>query len=502
VTFHIFIIIVAVSDMEYYDDCINSNATATTASSCGTTTTTIMTPTAQQQHCDHHLHGNISNTPPNNATERTPLLILSLLLCGRPPPQYLPVVNANVKREDDEYDDDDGDDDEELTSASTSSSSPTPYPYGSILLHDHHRHSDNNDGEECETQRLLRTATPPPPPSFWKFFYLSSIIIYVACNIVLLYVNLTQTQDSIEEHCYLSFHLTSFWSTFLFALVEAVVIYHTTHRTRTNSVPASTSTNNNSNRTLNLNTNNYNILYNSKSPVLMMTMILWNIGSTLGVALLFTIDPSTYEHEAHILEYIFQIVISIVDVGVVVVILVPLWVVVVVPSQRTTTTNNAIFAAKAAYSAVSGLPAPGNHHHYHDTHDHYIPVSEPISTEITNTTNDRKRTIPSPYNWNTTSATTSSTTNPNTYSVELVVLEFIIATCVLILSILTYVCYTTPDTATLPDGWSGMTTTTMTTIRQSMVQTMGGPEHAAHTIEFVTEVLNGLFVFIFTYVSS
>ena len=182
-------------------------------------------------------------------------------------------------------------------------------------------------------------------------------------------------------------------------------------------------------------------------------------------------------------------------------ILLPLWVV-VVPSQRTTT--NAILVAKSAYFSVSGPPPPCNHHHHrHDTHNHYIPVSEPISTEITNATNDRKRTIPSPYNWNTTTATTlSTTTNPNTYSVELVVLEFIIATCVLILSILTYVCYITPDTATLPDGWSGMTTTTTTTIRQSMVQTMGGPEHAAHTIEFITEVLNGLFVFIFTYVSS
>ena len=477
--------------MEYSDDSINSNATATTASS-STTTTTIMTPPTQQHHRDrHHLHGNISNSNALNANEQTPL-ILSLLLCGRPPPHYLPVVNANVETEDD---------DEELTSASTSSSSPTPYPYDSILLHNDNNDNtnntnNNNTDEECETQRLLQQPSrpPPPPPSFWKFFYLSSIILYVACNVVLLYVNLTQTQDSIEEHCYLSFHLTSFWSTFLFALVEAVVIYHTTHRTRTNSVPTNNS--NSNNRTPNLNTNNYNILYNSKSPLLMMTMILWNIGSTLGVALLFTIDPYTYEHEAHILEYIFQIGISIVDVGVVVVILVPLWVV-VVPSQRTTTTT--IIAAKAAYSSVSGPPAPCNHYH-HDTHDHYSPISEPISTEITNATKDRKRTTPSPYNWNTTTATTSLTTNPNTYSVELVVLEFIIATCVLILSILTYVCYITPDTATLPDGWSGMTTTT--TIRQSMVQTMGGPEHAAHTIEFITEILNGLFVFIFTYVSS
>jgi hypothetical protein len=304
----------------------------------------------------------------------------------------------------------------------------------------------------------------------WKSLYLASIILYIVCNGVLLYVNLTRTQTDIEAHCYLSFHLVSFWSTFLFTLVEAVVLYHTTIRTPTNT---SNATNNTTTRS-------------PRAVPWTLGMLWWNIISTFGIALLFTIDPHTYEHIAHLLEYIIQMGISIGDLAIVVV-------VVIAVTAPTTTNRN-----------KSPIPLPQLTSNYYDHNNEPSPrssidtyVLETVTHEQNDTNGHRKRKATTSDYRNHPSNTTA-TTKP--YSIILVIFEFLIAIIILILSILTFLLYTATDVTTPTDPWM-VTTTATTTWQQALVLDMGGPEHAAHTMEFITEILNGIFVFIFTYAS-
>jgi hypothetical protein len=61
--------------------------------------------------------------------------------------------------------------------------------------------------------------------------------------------------------------------------------------------------------------------------------------------------------------------------------------------------------------------------------------------------------------------------------------------------------YTATDVTTPTDPWMVTTISTTSRWQHALVLDMGGPEHAAHTMEFITEILNGIFVFIFTYAS-
>ena len=304
---------------------------------------------------------------------------------------------------------------------------------------------------------------------------------------------MTRTQIDIETYCYLSFHLISFWSTFFFTLVEAVVLYHATLRTNMNTNTTSTGT-----RT----TIGTSSSTQSSRPVAApwtLGMICWNMISTFTIALLFTTDPYTYEHLAHILEYTIQMGISMIDLAIVVVIAVV--VIVTTPSATATVTSDSNASLPSSIPPVLPLPSSNNNKNNNSDNDdddsipiHGIdnPLPKLLQLKLQN------KNVCWKLNVNTTPIGTKidSTIPTFPYSTRLIVFELMIAIGVLTLSILTFIFYTTNVTS-VPIT----TTTTTRTWQHAVVVYMGGPEHAAHTMEFITEILNGLFVFIFTYVS-
>ena len=348
----------------------------------------------------------------------------------------------------------------------------------------------------------------------WTHIYGVSILLYIVTNGVLLYINLTRTQIEIEQNCYLSFHGISFWSTFLFTLVEGVVLYHTTI------LPTPFPTVATTNRcTANTTTTHTSKISPFTAVPWTLGMIVWNMVSTFGIALLFTIDPYTYEHIAHVLEYIIQIGISMIDVMVVVVVMV--FCITTTPSSNNNNNNAwSLRRTKSSSSPLSSQPSPSNNNYYSSV-DNPIPMRlmdstpfpEPVKNETKNTRTGRKHQTTTKTHRNDFNKNSTGTTK--TYSTVLVVFEFMIAICVLLLSIVTFLFYTTNVTSpnepaitrtmTTKDGWDGITIvfttirTMTTTMQHDMVIYLGGPEHAAHTMEFITEILNGIFVLIFTY---
>jgi hypothetical protein len=111
-------------------------------------------------------------------------------------------------------------------------------------------------------------------------FYIFVVLIYIGLNVALLGANMND-QEYIETHYYLSFHLSSFWGVFIFALIEALVFFVTKTLSWDNRIQS--------------------------------TVVLCNVMLTFATALLFTFDPVAYETPAHYMEYIAQILISAVN---------------------------------------------------------------------------------------------------------------------------------------------------------------------------------------------
>jgi hypothetical protein len=399
--------------------------------------------------------------------------------------------------------------------------------------------------------------------NIWKYIYLFSIILYVICNGGLLYVNLTHTQDYIEEHFYLPFHLVSFWCTFLFSLVEAIILYHYRNSTiRTHRVTRTTTLN--YHKTTAPSSHYYTVPWT-------LVIIVGNMIAAFGIAVLFTIDPNKYERIAHISEYILQLAISTFDAMMLLVLVV---LVKVTPLSIATTSNNnnnnntlrettlvsspslhgrnftrlcfnqslrckwystvcdsirqwieserffitcpiffksssslfsnsntSIFVASDTFGrsfgargtggtfnklVVSTSPADNNYNCDDDNpiriHCTGAPVVVTMKAERRNTPINHPNPCMSNTQRNQQSPLTDTATKQ--YRTILVISQFIIAFVVLLLSIATYLFYTTDVEHT---NWL------------DIVERMGGPEHAAHTMEFITEIFNGLFVFIFTY---
>ena len=190
------------------------------------------------------------------------------------------------------------------------------------------------------------------------------------------------------------------------------------------------------------------------------------------------------------------------------------------PSSSSNNNAWSLRRTKSSSSPLSSQPSPSIDNYYNSVDDPIpirlmdsTPFPEPVKNETKNTRTDRKRQTTTNLNTNDSNKNTTGTTK--TYSTVLVVFEFMIAICVLLLSIVTFLFYTTNVTSpnepaitrtmTTKDGWDGITIvftsirTMTTTMQRDMVIYLGGPEHAAHTMEFITEILNGIFVLIFTY---
>jgi hypothetical protein len=96
----------------------------------------------------------------------------------------------------------------------------------------------------------------------------------------LLFANF-HSQKYIEENYYLPFHLSEFWAVFIFTTLEAYILVIT--------------------NTVELNS------------TLRAFLVFFNVVSTFSCALMFTLDPHTFEVPAHYFEYSLQILITCVN---------------------------------------------------------------------------------------------------------------------------------------------------------------------------------------------
>lgn len=131
----------------------------------------------------------------------------------------------------------------------------------------------------------------------YYLIYLIAILLYIGLNASLLVAN-TQSQEYIEEHYEYPFHILSFWGVFVFTLVEAILLIstgvaslqrvHEEGKQQSSSSPFYT------------------------SPI--TKIILCDVTFSFFSAILYTMDPETFEVPAHYIEYLVQIPISCVNV--------------------------------------------------------------------------------------------------------------------------------------------------------------------------------------------
>jgi hypothetical protein len=307
--------------------------------------------------------------------------------------------------------------------------------------------------------------------------YLLSIVLYIGLNCTLLYINISCTQEYIESHYYIPFHMSSFWGVFLFALIEAFVYFTTLQHiyTVSGTSPDIYETKPSIITAASVSSSSSTTSYSSM-------MIVWNVMSTFSIAILFTIDPTTFEIPAHYMEYTIQIAISCVTL--------------VFFFQGNTNTikpqsNNCCCSCNnhdtttTATRSSDGIPEHQQHQKQHP------PIHGATSTKWKFTSN---------INDTDDHAMWKSTNTMNAYQN----IECIVVICVLLLSMITLLCYTRPNYNNDSDSTTAKNSTNGSTLwflqyLDHVISYMGGPEHTAHTMEFVTEILNGIFVYLFTY---
>ena len=111
--------------------------------------------------------------------------------------------------------------------------------------------------------------------SLLSYMFLS--LLYIGLNLALLIANF-HPQDFIEANYYLPFHLAGFWGVFLFSMLEAIILIST------------------------------DII--SWSNISQAMLILVNVMVSFSTAVLFSMDPKTFEVVCHYMEYSVQILIS------------------------------------------------------------------------------------------------------------------------------------------------------------------------------------------------
>jgi hypothetical protein len=115
-------------------------------------------------------------------------------------------------------------------------------------------------------------------------------LLFGGFQIALLIINF-QSQQYIEDHIFLPFHLGEFWAIFLFTLLEAFIL------TTAGVIDAS-----------HVPTPHGRFVY------LYLATLALNILLTFVGAVLFTMDPERFERPAHLIEYIAQIPIAFIDI--------------------------------------------------------------------------------------------------------------------------------------------------------------------------------------------
>lgn len=110
-------------------------------------------------------------------------------------------------------------------------------------------------------------------------FFVLVIVINFFCNLALLIAN-CQPQETIEENYYLPFHMLDFYQSFIFAFIEACILFVTGAIT----------------------TKSFKTL-----------LVLLNVGGTLVALILFTFDPEFFESLSHWIEYSTQVLLTLTD---------------------------------------------------------------------------------------------------------------------------------------------------------------------------------------------
>lgn len=111
--------------------------------------------------------------------------------------------------------------------------------------------------------------------------YIVMILLYIGLNGALLYAN-SKDQSFIEANYEYPFHIVSFWGVFIFTIIEATILMATDV-----------------------------VKWSNKWQ---STIVLTDVSFSFFAALLYTLDPETFEVPAHYVEYSVQIMISFVDV--------------------------------------------------------------------------------------------------------------------------------------------------------------------------------------------